>query len=337
VGDQIYSDFVRPISVRRLISRRDQPPSRSVLQAHYRRLYRGHFNQAGFRALQETLPTFLSWDDHEIVDAWGARPGPDARERPLFTAATAAYREYQHLRNPGATLASAVPFAYHFWYGDTGFFVLDTRGLRDYRRQTLLGPGQFRALGRFLAEAATRAIPTVFVVAAVPIIHFSPLLMDLLVRFPNPRRTAARDRWTAPPFRAQRDALLESLLDWQSAQPERRVFLLSGDVHAGAAFRVTRRDRPGALWQWTSSPLTSRSGRAAHLANLLGTALPSLGEPRYAVRRHALTLRQNFGLVRVTPRPTGGHSVYFTLHTYRPGEPNLAVAADLTADIHPRA
>jgi hypothetical protein len=170
-------------------------------------------------------------------------------------------------------------------------------------------------------------VPTIFLVASIPLVHPSPLLVRLLERTPGDIGTDLRDRWCATPNVPERDALLDRLLDWQQARPRRQVAVLSGDVHAGAAFRVGRSHGPGWLWQWTSSPLTTPLDAEVRIANWVSTALAPLGQRRYRVRREALVLLNNFGTVDVEPLAGGGHRLTFTLHAYRWGDAGTRVAA----------
>jgi len=322
LGDQVYSDGLRQVQPRRVLRRRlaaGMPlPPLAAVQAWYRRLYRGFFAQQGFRALLEGWPSYLMWDDHDILDGWGSLLHVGPAEQHLYAAARAAYLEYQHLHNPGASLADAPPFDYHFWRGDVGFYVLDVRGARDYRAGVLLGEAQWRRFEAFLEEATARGVPTVFVGTSIPVFHFPPVLIRLLEHMERPPGSDGRDRWSSTRFRSERDRLCEQLLAWQAARPDRQVFLLSGDVHAGAAFWVWRPGVRGGLHQWTSSALTTPSTIGHHLANWLGTAAVNVGEDRYRARCRRRELRNNFAVVEVQPLERGGHRVTFALYGYDP-------------------
>jgi hypothetical protein len=109
------------------------------------------------------------------------------------------------------------------------------------------------------------------------------------------------------------------LLDWESARAGRQVVLLSGDVHAGGAFRVARRTGPGVVNQWTSSPMSTKAALPEHLANIVGSRFVNWGEDRYHSTRMALVRGNNFGVVQVTPVATGGHHVELSLYEFKPG------------------
>jgi hypothetical protein len=330
IGDQIYSDGVEPIAVRDQVRRVQPPPSDEQLRECYRWLYRGYFNVADFRRLLEAQPTLMVWDDHDITGGWGALLDWDDLDFRVFRAAEATYREYQHVRHVGASVDDHATYHRSFWFGDVGFFILDLRGVRSYRDGRLLGDRQWRDFYRFLEEASERGTQTLFIVAGIPVVHHAPALVRLAERIPHRRGTDLRDRWSATPIAHERTRFLDLLLDWQSARAGRQVAILSGDVHAGGAFRVGRKSGPGVIHQWTSSPLSTKAALPEHLANSVGSKLVNWGEERYHSTRAALVSGNNFGLVQVTPVDTGGHRIELSLYGFKPGR-GVRVAAQVAS------
>jgi alkaline phosphatase D len=330
VGDQIYSDGVEPIDVRDEVRLFEPPPSDEQLREAYRWIYRGYFNASDFRHLLEAQPTIMAWDDHDITEGWGALIDWSDLDWRVFRAAEATYREYQHVRHVGASVDDRATYHRSFWWGDIGFFILDLRGVREYRYSRLIGDRQWRDLYQFLEEATARGTQTLFIVAGIPVVHHAPALVRLAERIKHRYGTDLRDRWSAAPIEHERTRFLELLLDWQSARAGRQVTLLSGDVHAGGAFRITRRSGPGVLNQWTSSPLTTRAALPEHLANIVGSAFVNWGDERYHSTRAALVRANNFGLVQVTPADDGGHRIELCLYAFRPGR-GIRIAARVTS------
>jgi hypothetical protein len=318
IGDQIYSDGVEPIDVRDNAHRAQTTPTDDELRAAYRWLHRGYFNVSGFRELLEAQPTMMAWDDHDITEGWGALIDWDELDWRVFRAAEATYREYQHVRHTGTSLDDRAPYSRCFWLGDVGFFTLDLRGLRSYRDGRLLGEEQWQQFEDFLDEAADRETRTLFIAAGIPVVHHAPALVRLAERVHHRYGTDLRDRWTAVPIAHERTRFLDLLLDWQAAQPRRQVIVYSGDVHAGAAFRVVRKSGPGVLHQWTSSPLSTHAALPELLANVIGSELVNWGEDGYHSTRLALVRHNNFGVVRAEPAPGGGHHVELTIYEYIP-------------------
>lgn len=329
IGDQIYSDGVEPIDVRDDARRANPPPTDDDLRNIYRWLHRGYFNLAGFRELLESVPTLMSWDDHDITEGWGALIDWDDLDWRVFRAAEAVYREYQHVRHVGASVDDRAPYSQCFWFGNIGFFILDLRGLRSYRDRRLLGHQQWRQFADFLEQATLRETPTLFIGAGIPVVHHAPALVRLAERVHHRYGTDLRDRWSAEPISHERTRFLDMLLDWQAARPGRQVVILSGDVHAGAAFQLGRKTGPGRLQQWTSSPLSTKAALPEHLANIIGSELVNVGEDRYHSTRQALVRGNNFGIVRATLRPDG-HDLELLIYEFKPGR-GVRVAARIAA------
>jgi phosphodiesterase/alkaline phosphatase D-like protein len=312
IGDQIYSEAPHSLSVRRRGFRAERGLSAELLH-RYRQLYRAIFGHPDVRAVREAFPTYCIWDDQELLGNWGSRYQAEGRARPLFEAASRAYCDYQHLRNPGGA-HGLPPYHYQFRYGDVGFVVLDSRGERDLQQGRTLGPTQWETLDRMLAPDLEPPISTLFVVLTVPIAHVATWFVRVAERFSTSVGYAARDRWNSRGFRHERDDLLRRLFAWQQAAPERQVILLSGDVHAANAFTIRPRRGQGVIRQFTSSPLTTPIRRSVRWMTPVYVRGTNLFEPDLRFERHFSAARYNFGVVRVEPLPAGGHRVEFVLH-----------------------
>jgi phosphodiesterase/alkaline phosphatase D-like protein len=325
IGDQIYSDEIDSISIRDHLPGDDEHPPLEVAIRAYRRVARGYLGQSGFRRLRESLPTLCMWDDHDIFNDWGSRLKESPLDRLLFQAASRVYREYQHGRNPiNLTPGDAPPYTYFLPFGTAGFLVLDLRGARDYTEGRLLGRHQWDIVRAFLRGDQAQALHTLFVVATVPIAPFSRWLVEALQRWPGQHADDVRDRWSSRAFVASRDEFLAELFAWQAAEPHRQAIALSGDVHVASAFTVTNRKGPGVVQQFTSSAFTTPCiGLERHL-NKVGTLASNLFEPRLRLRRHFVTLENNYGRVALQALPTGGHRIEFAVGAWHPKQRRLA-------------
>jgi hypothetical protein len=315
-GDQIYADEEPGISVRDDLDGNSQhpPPLEQVLAA-YRRNYHGFFNETGYRALLDTFPTVMMWDDHDIYDNWGSMRKRTPLDDRLFDAASRTFVEYQQGRNPenGGTTP---PFTWTMAHGDIGFLALDLRGARDPASGTMLGTEQWERITSYLNGDESREVRTLFVVASVPIAHVSRWFTTVFDLFPERYVGSVKDRWTVRRFIASRDALLDALFAWESKRPERQVILLSGDVHSASAFTIRQRGGPGVIQQVTSSAFSTPFIRKQLFFNRLVVQAPNLLEPRYRFERHFLSLTHNYGIARVEPLPSGGHRVVITIRAW---------------------
>ena len=316
VGDQLYGEALAPISIRNhLPGDAADPPPMELALAAYRRATRGFFAESGFRALRESLPTLCMWDDHEIFNNWGSLRTERALDQRLFAAASLVYRDYQHARNTDAGTGRPA-FDYVHRVGTTGFLVLDVRGARSYADGRILGTAQWERVQAFLQGPAAADLETLFVVASVPVAHAARWFAMLLGWLPGEQANDVRDRWVSFAFRKSRDEFLDALFRWETIAPNRQVFLLSGDIHQADAVWIRRRDAPGAIWQFTSSALTTPLKRKARFFNWVATRAPNLFESRYRFERRFLVPRNNYGLVRLIPLPAGGHRVEFTVRAW---------------------
>lgn len=315
LGDQVYSDAISRLSVRETMSRDPSVTDDDLVEA-YRHLYRGYFNEHGHRGLAEAFPAYLMWDDHDIFDGWGSLLDHTEFDERVYRAAQRAFVEYQQLRNPGGAPDRSPPFGYSFWVGDVGFHVPDLRSERDFGLGRVMGEAGWKLLDAFLAEAAERDVPTVFIGASVPVVHASPALMGAMERMRNSYGRDVRDRWSVSQFAAERTKLVERLFEWQSGAPRRQVIVLSGDVHVGAAFSVRPRRGRGHFAQWTSSALSTPDGLGHVVANMIVTRFVRAGERELRVWRKGLATSNNVGLVDVQPADGGGHVVRLTVYAY---------------------
>lgn len=237
LGDLIYAD----------VPRYEGPSIRA-----YRKLYRNLFASKSFQRVFSRIPIIGIYDDHEIVNNWsgggyGAEDAsPDknvARDYeqhpsppPGLPAGLQAWSEYMGNANPSAVHQGEHYFTFN--YGDTAFFVMDTRKHRVHpsypgEERTTLGVQQRAALLSWLSEVNHTATFK-FLVSSVPFTSLwgGPLDFD-----------GRKDGWSAYP--EERHALLDVL------QYVPNVIILSGDRHEFAS--VSFRD---SVVEFSTSPLS---------------------------------------------------------------------------------
>ncbi|MGW7430500.1 alkaline phosphatase D family protein [Streptomyces sp. NPDC054861] len=118
LGDQVYADETSAVTRRRLAARRDprDPPGSEVGDyEEYTWLYDESWRAPEVRWLLSTVPSFMIFDDHDIVDDWNTsaawlariRATPWWRERIL--SGLMSYWVYQHLGNLSPAELAADP------------------------------------------------------------------------------------------------------------------------------------------------------------------------------------------------------------------------------------
>ncbi|KAF8894022.1 PhoD-like phosphatase-domain-containing protein [Infundibulicybe gibba] len=180
----------------------------------YRRLYRRNHASEEFRSVFERLPIFHTYDDHEFINNYAG-----ADHAPPYTNAVDAYKIYN---GDGSY--------YDFEYGDTSFFVMDTRLYRDKR--TMLGDTQVRDLISWL-ERVNNTHAFKFIVSSVP---FTSLWTH----------DAQVDSWAA--FAEEKAQLMQVLCKVPN------VLVISGDRHEFAEIELLCPDRDQPVREFSTSP-----------------------------------------------------------------------------------
>ncbi|SJL00135.1 uncharacterized protein ARMOST_03447 [Armillaria ostoyae] len=199
----------------------------------YRRLYRRNYQSNSFRKIYERLPIFHVYDDHEIINNY-AGDGDDLK--PPFPNASDAFKIYNANSNHDSIHENH--YYYDFRYGDSAFFVMDTRRYRssaidDLSARGMLGEAQLAAFYDWLSRANETAAFK-FVVTSVP---FTTLW----------GHDAATDSWAG--FPVERASILQAM----HSVPN--VIILSGDRHEFAAIEYNH-ESLHTVREFSTSPLS---------------------------------------------------------------------------------
>jgi alkaline phosphatase D len=343
-GDQVYTDGNKGVSIWRWLKRvkgellkESEDEQHRVMRSWYRDIYRGYW---GFRPVQRVFgrfPTYMVWDDHEIMDGWGSYTEKELADQldtiwewesteqnlklagRMFDAARATYEEYQHCHNPPTEPGT---YDYHFAWGPCAFYVLDMRGHRDYNRPTedkILGPEQMERFRQWLDSDEAAKAKALFIVSTVPVVHISNFIVNTLDLPLIGLADDLRDEWAHESHWAERNRLLDAVFKY-SQEKKRRVVFLSGDVHIGAGFRLSRAEQPAArVYQLTSSGITYTIPALLKLAvrgaGNLGDADSIPPEKRTVFQTlHAPFARNNFGMISVRQRGDGDVDIGWSLY-----------------------
>jgi phosphodiesterase/alkaline phosphatase D-like protein len=199
----------------------------------YQLRYQNVWGGVQFRTLFAHTPTFMIWDDHEILENYWL-----GKDDAAYAAARKAYDLYQNSHNP-EPLAPGELY-YTFRAADIGFFVFDTRTHRspntdpDDENKTMLGAAQRQAFEAWLAEDDSRVH---VIVSSVLFSKFS---------------TTGKDAWKS--FSTERDALLAVIAENETAN----TFIVSGDQHWSAVLRIAHDALEDySLYEFQSTPIGS--------------------------------------------------------------------------------
>ncbi len=336
-GDQVYTDGRPSISIwnylYKVMRKEDGKllPSEGTMLSWFRDIYRGYWGFAPLKQIYSHFPTYMIWDDHEIGDGWGSFDNPGSgKDNPneheiykkckdkdlkkedgdellnrMFRAAKEAYFEYEHSHNPqtGKDI-----FHYGFNHNRCAFFVLDGRGYRDINRSTfrIHGESQFNDFKQLVEQLDAAQTSFLFVVSAVPVLHMGERWFDLeenkffdILNAGN--RDDLRDGWEHSLHDNERKEFKKLL--WAAAAKGIKVAILSGDVHASAAFRLTKDGIETPIWQLTSSAITYHLGLgpekiAKHFLPASESGHTSDGEN---FTRHQLSVKSPYSIIQVYP------------------------------------
>ncbi len=360
-GDQAYTDGREAISIWEYLYSRMRKdtngellPSAGTMLTWFRDIYRGYWGFPEVREVFANYPTYMIWDDHEIGDGWGSfdppgqsNPHPiykklkDANldeadgtvllER-MFDAAKEAYTEYEHSHNPDTPKGK---YYYNFKHGMASYFVLDGRGKRNVgnKEYRIHGEEQIRDFRNYVEALDAGTCKFLFVVSAVPVLHLTKKVVqqeDKLIygAFKGETRDDLRDGWEHELHDKERKEFKEIL--WKAAKKGIRVAILSGDVHASAAFRFEKEGVDLPIYQLTSSAITYHlsSFHAFVVRNWLPAGENGSTDDGESFTRLALSVKSPFAIIQVEPTSgTAVFQIYGVESTQEPEGPNLRTSS----------
>ncbi len=249
------------------------------MMSWYRDIYRGYWGHLPIRKVFRQFPTYMIWDDHEIMDGWGSYTKKELADHldtiwewqnseknidlanRMRDAAEEVYEEYQHSHNPTTHKKDDEPreFDYSHTCGFSSFYTLDMRGHRDYNRKTndkVLGKKQLARFLKWLKDQEVSESKIVFIISPVPVVHSSSFIVNTADLYLLGIADDFRDEWEHESNWTERDKILDAVFKF-SANNKKKVIFLSGDVHLGASFKLTRDSHKAArVYQLTSSGIT---------------------------------------------------------------------------------
>lgn len=353
-GDQVYTDGNAKVSiwnwlnkVKTDIQKLPKKDRHAVMLSWYRDIYRGYWGPLDLRKVFRSRPCYMIWDDHEIMDGWGSYTDPElsnhldtiwewenvgknvALAKGMFEAAKQVYGEYQHSHNPPTKKDQ---YDYGFDWGPAAVYVLDMRGHRKYGAATnaILGKDQFERFNTWMDSQRTSASKAIFIVSPVPVIHAAEFVVNHLDLTILGLADDLRDEWDHKSNWIERDKVLDLVFS-VAEESGKRVAFLSGDVHVGAAFRLSRKNHETArVYQLTSSAITYHLSPLVR--NLLKLIVKKNGQLKYPEKAkpdepvtfsllHDVLVRNNFGIIRMRNARDENPEIWWDLYsnTAEPG------------------
>ncbi|VAW63022.1 hypothetical protein MNBD_GAMMA08-2605 [hydrothermal vent metagenome] len=320
----------------------------------YRRVYRKYWQSPGLQRVFSRFPTYMIWDDHEIMDGWGSytekerlalldysfdfgeddldEDEPEESDKfkrllitSMFFAARKVYIEYQHSHNPQTDTdpqTNDIQLDYSFEQNNMGFYTLDMRSDHDFEKNPgdarLLGTSQFERFKSWIESDAAKAMDVLFIVASVPVVHWHSTFINSLDKLAA--KDDFRDEWDHESNYRERDKLLDLVFNY-SASSGKAVVFLSGDVHSSAIFELTRDNAKRArIFQFTSSSITRPP--APWVAELMTLEKGRLGrndsvEDNEVTRfkKRAFIAQYNFGLIECKKTTDGELSIWGSIYS----------------------
>lgn len=353
-GDQVYVDGVPTANIWEWLQKvKDDPALKDLkfraecMDSWYRDIYRGFWGHQDMRRVLARFPTYMTWDDHEIMDGWGSysrseriraklAKHPTAAESryyqglmdSMFAAAQRIYDEYEHSRNPKTPEGE---WDYAFSAGPVATYVLDSRGHRDFEGKAgerILGAEQFLRFSQWLEGPVAKQAGLVCVVASVPLLHHRAWLVN---KFDKGRlKDDLRDQWEHSSHQAERLKLLDVVAEF-SAKESTRVVFLSGDVHMSGAFRFrSKRFSTARVYQLTSSGITYSGSARVPSIPIIGNAMGDYVVPQEGYvaatqekwsfeRIQEVIETQNFALLHYNAEPDGRVRIFWDLYGAKAG------------------
>ena len=284
-GDQVYTDGNKNVSIWNWLEKveddllkKENDEQHKIMMSWYRDIYRGYWGHLPIRKVFRQFPVYMIWDDHEIMDGWGSYTKEELADHldtiwewqntegnielanKMRKAAEKVYEEYQHSHNP-TTHKGDEPreFDYSHKCDFCSFYTFDMRGHRDYNRKTddkVLGKEQLDRFMKWLENQEVSDSKIVFIISPVPVVHSSSFIVNTADLYLLGIADDFRDEWEHESNWTERDKILDAVFDF-SVKHNKKVIFLSGDVHLGAAFKLTRKSQEKAeVYQLTSSGIT---------------------------------------------------------------------------------
>jgi phosphodiesterase/alkaline phosphatase D-like protein len=250
-GDQIYSDCLwwempelarwKALPLRRKVREPIPASLCGRLLDGFLDVYVRHWGRPAVAAAMARIPALYAWDDHDIMDAWGAHEPVLQESNCYHSVLWAASRAYEAVQLGSRAPEHRFGDRSHYLqaaqvFQDGGLLELILLDTRTYQSvDQMLSPRQWSDLEAWLDRSARMRVPRrhTLLVSSLPVAFPSLRWVERLMQLHpghSEYRRELRSRWNSVRHRAERDRLL-MLLFAHARRTGSPVTLLSGDIH----------------------------------------------------------------------------------------------------------
>jgi phosphodiesterase/alkaline phosphatase D-like protein len=233
LGDQAYADDSREWPGQQLPF---FSQSGAALETSYESLYERSWSNSLVSNVLSSVPTYMTWDDHDLIDDWGSDPrkrATDARAKAQYDVISRVYRRYQRSRGPGAV---DDPLDYGAQIGTIAVYMMDLRSERGVDPASpIIGESQHARLSNWISNLGAE-VQLLVVGASVPITFVNQATVKAGMDDHKDLDFDLADQWNYPgrppdlrDNRPELVRLLGTLCAWQDSG--RQVIVVGGDVH----------------------------------------------------------------------------------------------------------
>jgi len=279
-GDQVYADQIwntnelkkwSDLSRRKRRVRAFNNTMRQQVNEFYFTLYKERWAQKEVASILSSIPTIMTWDDHDIFDGWGSYSPEDQGcevYQGIFDVAKRHFSVFQlqvksdQSETRPSALASQNACTFALEADGIAILALDTRSERSQKQ--VMSAQSWDAVWEWtngLSLASNAPLKHLLIVSPVPVVHADfGSIESALNWLPGEQELEddLRDHWQSKPHRKERLRMIHRLFALMDDKNIRTTFL-SGDVHcAGLGVIVSNRSnspgsRASVINQLTSS------------------------------------------------------------------------------------
>lgn len=252
IGDQVYNDapfedtMPTEAEYKRILEDDEfKKQKENEIRNAYRRNYINYWSFPSMRKVMASTPSFMIWDDHDIIDGWGS----DERHfneinQFMIEQGVAVYDEFQDVFNPDVYNDSE-KYHYHFDYGNMGFFVPDLRLYRNvtkpYSERPLMGEAQWADFETWLVSKDVLKKDSIFLGLSVPLVDVPNWITDWMSETKDGIGDDMRDRWFYKKNRPEMLRMIDYLFEYQN-KTDASAYTMGGDIHVSLLSRIINKD-----------------------------------------------------------------------------------------------